>query len=297
MKSYIAILFLSCLGLSCFAACPSADLTGDCYVDMADLAVLASQWLTEGIPDDDMVWVAINDPGVDETGDGIPDHEGFVGSMSKYETTNAQYCAFLNAALASGDITYSGGIVKGANGSNPGQDFTLAVYYKTTDTGLSLPGSGVVNGGASRIHYNAGVFSVDSGFENHPVTAVSWFGATAFCNYYGWRLPTEWEWQAAADYDGTYTYGYGPTRDATKLNCNETIHPDGTTVVGTFGVYGYGLADITGNLWEFTSSENGLKRVLRAGGWLNTTVICNVAERLSANPEGTHYDYGFRVCR
>ena len=45
-----------------------------------------------------MVWVSINDPGV-------PEHEGFVGQMSKYETTNAQYCQFLNAAIASGDIT------------------------------------------------------------------------------------------------------------------------------------------------------------------------------------------------
>ncbi|MBN2513444.1 MAG: SUMF1/EgtB/PvdO family nonheme iron enzyme, partial [Sedimentisphaerales bacterium] len=246
----------------------SADLNGDQQVDLADFAIMAEQWLAGEEPNNDgMDWVPVNDPGVDVTGDGTPDHEGFVGMMSKYETTNAQYCAFLNAALSSGDITYSSGIVKGANGLNPGQDFALAVYYKTTDMGLSLPGSGVVNGGASRIHYDAGVFSVDGGFENHPVTGASWYGATAFCNYYGWRLPTEWEWQAAADYDGTYMYGYGSLKDAAMLNCNETIHPDGTTIVGTFGAYGYGLADITGNLWEYTASEDGWKRIVRGGGW------------------------------
>ncbi|NLH18285.1 MAG: formylglycine-generating enzyme family protein [Phycisphaerae bacterium] len=237
-----------------------------------------------------MVWILVEDPGV-------PGHEPFKGYVSRFLTTNMQYCWFLNAALASGDITFSGGLVKGAYGSNPGRDFALATYYKTTDTGLSLPASGVTNGGASRIHYNGTSFVVDSGFENHPVTAVSWYGATAFCNYYGYRLPTEWEYQAVADFDGTYTYGYGPTQDSSKLNCNTSVHPDGTTVVGTFGVYGYGLADMTGNLWEFTSSEDGTKRVLRGGGWVNAANLCNVTGRLSVGPDAPHYDYGFRTVK
>ncbi len=60
------------------------DATGDCRVDLADLVILASQWLTEGIPEPDITWVSINDPG-------FSGHEGFNGEMSKYETTNAQY--------------------------------------------------------------------------------------------------------------------------------------------------------------------------------------------------------------
>jgi hypothetical protein len=53
MKSSFALLVVSCLGLSCFAVCPSADLTGDCYVDIADFAEFALQWLTgDGVPDD-----------------------------------------------------------------------------------------------------------------------------------------------------------------------------------------------------------------------------------------------------
>mgnify|MGYP000897189352 FL=1 len=85
MKTFVVLLVLSGFALSCFAVCPTADLTGDCRVDLADLAIFASQWLTEGIPEPDkMVWVSINDPG-------LPSHEGFNGEMSKYETTNAQY--------------------------------------------------------------------------------------------------------------------------------------------------------------------------------------------------------------
>jgi formylglycine-generating enzyme required for sulfatase activity len=236
----------------------------------------------------DMVWVLVDDPGV-------PGREPFKGYVSRFLTTNMQYCWFLNAALASGDITYSGGIVKGAFGSNTGEDFVGAVYYSTTGTGLTT--GSYVNAGASRIHHNGTIFTVDSGFENHPVTYASWYGATAFCNYYGYRLPTEWEYQAAADFDGTYLYGYGPTTDKSKVNCNETRNPDGTTVVGTFGVYGYGLADITGNLDEYTASEDGWKRVLRGGGFTAAVNFCRITSGLSAPPDGVHYSRGFRVVK
>lgn len=105
---------------------------------------------------------------------------GFTGQMSKYEITNAQYSEFLNSALASGDIT-NGAI--GANGSNSGADFAGDLYYNLDGPGGTLYGA--TNGGAARINYSGGVFSVDSGFEDHPVTHVSWYGATAFSDYYG----------------------------------------------------------------------------------------------------------------
>lgn len=267
--------------------CPSADLTGDCQVDLADFAVLAANWLDDG-GILDMAWVMIDDPGVSG-------HEGFHGMMGKYLVTNHQYCEFLNQARATGDVTYAGGLVKGAFGANKGEDFVGAVYFNTTGVGLTT--GPYVNAGASRIHFNGTTFTVDSGFENHPVTYVSWYGATAFCNFYGYRLPTEWEYQAAADFDGTYIYGYGPTTDKNKVNCSQTRNPDGTTVVGTFGFYGYGLADITGNLDEYTASEDGWKRVLRGGGFTADVTICKITSRLLSDPAGVHYTRGFRVVR
>ena len=188
-----------------------------------------------------IAWVSIDDPG------------GFSGQMSKYETTNDQYCQFLNAALASGDITVSGSTVYGANGSNSGADFVGQVYYDLAGTGITH--NGATNGGAARIQYSGSVFSVDSSFENHPVTYVSWYGATAFCNYYGYRLPTDyWEWRVVADYDGSFTYGCGTTINNSMANYSGSIHPNGTTIVGAFGTYGYGMCDMAGNLWEWTSS-------------------------------------------
>ena len=122
--------------------------------------------------------------------------------------------------------------------------------------------------GAARINWTGTSFTVDAGFENHPVTYVSWYGATAFASYYGYRLPSEWEWQAVADYDGSYNYGCGTTINNSIANYQGSIHPDGTTVGGAFGIYGYGLADMAGNVWEWTSSPYGSNLyALRGGFW------------------------------
>lgn len=287
MKSYITILavilFVSCFGLSCFAACPSMDATGDCQVDFADFAVFAGQWLDEGIPDTTgIVWVDINDP-------------GFKGKMSKYETTNAQYCQFLNAALATGDIAVSGNDVIGANGSNSGTDFVGELYYDLVGPGYAY--NGATSGGAARIHYSGGVFRVDSGFENHPVTVVSWYGATAFCNYYGYRLPTEWEWQAVADYDGSYTYGCGTSINNSIANYVGSIHLNGTTNVGAFGTYGYGMCDMAGNVWEWTSTTSDSDSVIRGGCWNYYSEDCSVSSWGPFPPNIQDDSVGFRPCR
>lgn len=242
----------------------------------------------------DMEWVYISDPGV--TG-----HEGFTGYMSKYETTNAQYCEFLNAAKASGDIEVDtiNNIVLGANGSNTGEDFVGQLYYDFAGPGDTYDGA--INGGSARINWTGSTFTVDSGFENHPVTYVNWYGATAFCNYYGYRLPTEWEWQAVADYDGSYTYGCGMTIDTSIANILGSNHPDGTTIVGTFGAYGYGICDMAGNLYEWTSSCyyadcSGGRRVGRSGAWADDVQYCAVSSRYYGDPNHLSHAIGFRVC-
>jgi len=253
---------------------------------------------------DGMVWVSINDSGAgmkDEFGNPIS-HGGFSGQMSKYETTNSQYCQFLNVALASGDITVSSNVVYGANGSNPGADFVDEIYFDTCCTADS----------DSQITYSSGTFSVRSrdGYDmsNHPVVEVSWYGATAFCNYYGWRLPTEWEWQAVADYDGSFTYGCGETIDQSKANHYDDgyANPLGlsrspyTSPVNHYPAYGYGMNDMAGNVWEWTSSiyNSGSKRVFRGGGWSHDYDYCTVSSRYGIEPHVTNDDFGgFRVCR
>ena len=234
----------------------------------------------------------------DEDGNPIS-HGGFIGEMSRYETTNAQYCQFLNAALASGDITVGvDSIVYGADGSNSGADFVDEVYFET-DVASSY----------SQITYSQSVFSVGSrdgyNMADHPVVEVSWYGAKAFCEYYGYRLPTEWEWQAVADHDGSFTYGCGATTDFGKANCWDNVfaNPLGlssypyTSPVNHYSSYGYVMNDMAGNVWEWASTVSGSYRVLRGGSWISSDINCTVSFRLTSSPSGAGGDIGFRVCR
>ena len=307
----ISSIVIAISGSFCLAACPSADLTGDCFVDFNDfaliaidwpttdfddVAVMANQWLTGDPCDpcipDGMVWVYIDDPGVSG-------HEGFTGYMSKYETTNAQSCEYLNSAMNDGLITVYNDRVYAVSDTSHSQAY---FYIPATNS-------------YSQITYSDGTFSVRSrdgySMANHPVVEVSWYGATAFCNYYGYRLPTEWEWQAVADYDGSYTYGCGTTIDQSKANyrdgdfanpLNLSSHPytspvDYYETNGRPGPYGYGMCDMAGNVWEWTSTVSGSGRGVRGGGWSYSFNNCTVSNQLSRDPYRFNATMGFRVCR
>ncbi len=290
------------------AACAyqlAGDLNNDCRVDLQDFAIIAANWLVDCnvdpvhpscVPrDSEIVWVGIKD-------------DGFTGEMSRYETTNAQFAQYLNDSLASGDIIVDDDLVTGSGGLYDGQ-----VYYQLDGPGHT--GFGATNGGKSRINYSDGTFTVDGGFENHPVTYVSWYGAMAFAGYYGWRLPTEWEWEAVAGYidDRTYATGkslHGSHKFLANYNANgaEDIPPTdlahhpwaihGTSEVGYFETFGYGLADMSGNVWEWTCSVIGAGRRARGGGWDYSYTHCRVDyNKFAYDPNEMNGRLGFRVCR
>ena len=98
-------------------------------------------------------------------------------------------------------------------------------------------------------------------------------------------------------YDGSYTYGCGTTIDTSKANYFYSGHPDGTTAVGAFGLFGYGLADMAGNVWEWTSSVSGDYRIIHGGCWTSADEGCEVWSRVYYYPYGSDIRAGFRVCR
>jgi len=111
-----------------------------------------------------------------------------------------------------------------------------------------------------------------AGREDHPVVYVDLDDARAYARWAGKRLPTEEEWQFAAQgTDGRkYPWGNEPAGSRPDL-CN--INGTGTTPVRQFplGRSPFGLYDLCGNTWEWTESErqDGVNRfaIIRGGSY------------------------------
>jgi formylglycine-generating enzyme required for sulfatase activity len=103
--------------------------------------------------------------------------------------------------------------------------------------------------------------------QDHPVTCVSWVDAIEFCQWatavYGAagqplvvRLPSEAEWEKAARGTDGRIYPWG-NQKPDQNRCNFNLHIGDTTPVQKYASYTspYGIVDMVGNVWEWTSTK------------------------------------------
>ncbi len=93
---------------------------------------------------------------------------------------------------------------------------------------------------------------IPAGKKRHPVTGVTFADASAYARWKGRRLPTEQEWEKAARGPGGLRWPWGNVFDPHKANVGQKD----TTPVGSYpqGCNSYGLCDMAGNVWEWTST-------------------------------------------
>lgn len=230
------------------------------------------------------------------TQDSTPAHQVTLDpyQIEETEVTTAQYVAFLNWM---GPESHKNGCL--------GQP--------CVNTSLEQPETSYIN-------YSGEEYSVKNPqfYSDHPVTQVTWWGAEAYCNALGRRLPTEAEWEHAARGPDNYYYPWGFEFDP-SLAMSSVSSELGTVPVSSFpnGRSPYGALNMAGNVQEWVQdwysptyySElatnptlalnpqgpiSGTERVLRGGSWDTAPLFLRAMHRLSQPPGTTFPSIGFR---
>lgn len=222
--------------------------------------------------------------------DEFPVHTVTVGdfNISKFEITNTQFADFLNSVNC------------GTDGSLGGEKY----IHIESDT--------------CQVKHDGSSFYPIAAAEERPVIYVTWFGAKAYSEWIGGRLPTEAEWEYAArggNQSNGYRYsGSNTINSVAWFSDNSSLenHDIGTKVPNELGIY-----DMSGNVREWCNdwfdyhyyqtsptdnpqgADEGIYRVLRGGSFWVNAADCRVADRYWGFPENTFYKYevGFRVAK
>lgn len=226
----------------------------------------------------------------------IEDHGEFevaAFEMAKYPITNAQYGQFVEA------------------GGYENQDWWTEAGWTARERGWAH-----VNGEwqSTGSPWTEPSFWRDKEWngDNQPVVGVSWYETVAFCSWLSElcsetiMLPTEQQWQRAAQGDDGRIYPWG-NKSPDDTMCNFANNVGKTTPVTLYpaGVSPFGVIDMSGNVWEWCLNEfdnpastdlaGDARRVLRGGSWHVDQYGARCAYRYRYFPQGRRSDVGFRV--
>lgn len=258
--------------------------------------------------------------------------------LGRTEITNARFLPVLQEALDRGWVRVEGSRVY----DNLGSDQTI-LEMDVWNCEITFDGTTF---GLRQAPY-ALQFAFPAGYDPmpHPVKKLTWYGAASFCDWLslrdglppaydhttwrcnggdpygavGYRLPTDAEWEYAAQFPDGRTHPWGEAGPTCNLanhrnggnfcrgwsEASET-HPDGVSALG--------FQDLGGNCGEWCNDwwacelepgsqidpagpDSGPKKVLHGGGWFYTGVYTRCANRDADPPAFTYEAGGFRIAR
>lgn len=203
--------------------------------------------------------------------------------IARCEVTNSQFAEFLNVAEPA--------------------DVTEWLTISDANCGIELAGT---------------AYRAKDLLANHPAVCVTWNGARAYCDHFGYILPTEAQWEYAAAGPEARLYPWGNDWIAARCCNRDNVGPLGRAVTVdalTAGVSWCGALNMAGNVWEWCADwygetyysqspavnpsgpDEGLVRILRGGSYLYNWFDCRNTTRNSRRPEISFNDFGFRVAQ
>ncbi|MFT5429447.1 MAG: sulfatase activating formylglycine-generating enzyme [Myxococcota bacterium] len=307
MRCSVAIRSATALALALVLGCSSSDETTSETVDAAATS-------SEPVIPTELVTIEggrylMGSPAGEGFGEEQPQHivTQPTFQLEKYEVTHEQYVAFLQAQ---------------GNECVVGTDSRPCMDCNDPDVLISCDDNYAIRDRCQAVSNGAR----DKTCANHPAVEVTWHGCHAYCAHIGRRLPSEAEWERAANGpggpDGTdwrrYPWGsncpglfnFGPdltsceeeawTAEESRMNCVQTECFDGfkaTAPVDSFpaGVTPEGLYNMSGNVWEWVEDDwhTGFEAAPTDGSaWLGNAedAFGHNGEPEPENGKGSHSD-------
>jgi len=143
---------------------------------------------------------------------------------------------------------------------------------------------------------------------DQPVVGVSYAEAERFASWLSGklgvvkRLPSEVQWEKAARgaREVIYPWGDQSPSDGPRANYNGNGRFDATSPVGSYeeGKNPYGIYDMAGNVWEWTSTQAETGSLIAKGGsWMDGPADLRISNRREIDPSRGYVDVGFRLIR